>query len=91
MKVDVTAVGVDLVRMQCEVGVSEGASLVRVLVAVRVRMRPFGAVVRELLHPPEWWMHAYYNVPPGQSLTHARLVRHPRRVACWLALRALGL
>jgi hypothetical protein len=65
--------------------------IMRPLRSIVRRGRPLGAVVRELLRPPEWWMYAYYNVPLGQSLTHARLVRHPRRVACWLALRILGL
>jgi hypothetical protein len=52
--------------------------------------RPLASIFRELFDPPEWWMHAYYDVPPGQSLAHVRLVRHPWRVACWLGLRIVG-
>jgi hypothetical protein len=49
------------------------------------------AVLRELFRPPEWWMHAYYNVPYEASLARVRLFRHPARVARWLALRVAGL
>lgn len=47
-------------------------------------------VARELLHPPDWWMHAYYNVPMGQSLKTTQLVRHPLRLARSLGLRIAG-
>jgi hypothetical protein len=46
--------------------------------------------LNELFDPPEWWMHAYYNVPPDQPLTHVRLLRHPWQVARWLRLRLSG-
>jgi hypothetical protein len=45
---------------------------------------------QELFNPPEWWMHSYYNVPAAGSLNHARLLRHPWRVARWLGLRIAG-
>jgi len=47
-------------------------------------------MVRELLLPPAWWMHGYYNVRPGRSLLFARAVRHPTRMIRWLALRVGG-
>jgi len=37
-----------------------------------------------LLSPPDWWLHAFYNVPPGRSLVFTRVVRHPVRLAFWL-------
>ena len=55
------------------------------------RGRPPGDVVRELFEPPDWWMHAYYNVPMGQSLRRTYLLRHPWRVARWLHLRIAGI
>ena len=48
-------------------------------------------VMDELLNPPDWWLHAYYGVPPDRSLTAVRLGRHPWRVARWLGQRAAGL
>ena len=48
------------------------------------------AVLRELFHAPDWWMHAYYNVRPGSSLTWVRLFRHPWEVTRWLGLRLSG-
>ena len=56
---------------------------------VRRGRRP-RAIIRELFEPPDWWMHAYYNVPIGQSLTRTHLIRHPWRVARWLGLRVAG-
>jgi hypothetical protein len=48
------------------------------------------AVLRELFDAPEWWMHAYYNVQPGNSLTGVRLFRHPWQVLRWIGLRFSG-
>jgi hypothetical protein len=48
------------------------------------------AIARELFVAPMWWMHAYYNIPPGRSLCFARVVRHPARMIRWLALRVGG-
>jgi hypothetical protein len=48
------------------------------------------AALRELLNPPDWWLHAYYGVPPNEPLTGVRFSRHPRRVARWVRLRASG-
>lgn len=47
-------------------------------------------VLGELFSPPDWWLHAYYGVPPGRSLTGVRLGRHPCRVARWLGQRVSG-
>jgi hypothetical protein len=48
-------------------------------------------VLGELFRPPDWWMHAYYNVPYEASLAPVRTFRHPVRVARWFALRVAGL
>ena len=62
-------------------------------------MRPLRAILAggspatmlgELFAPPDWWLHAYYGVPPDRSLTGLRLSRHPWRVARWLRRRAWG-
>lgn len=37
-----------------------------------------------LLNPSDWWLHAFYNVPPGHSLATTRALRHPLRVMYWL-------
>lgn len=39
---------------------------------------------RELLTPPDWWLHAYYNVAPGRSLATTLWLRHPARISHWL-------
>jgi hypothetical protein len=67
---------------------------------VGAAIRPFRAVLsaghyglgglRELFDAPEWWMHVYYNVQPGNSLTRVRLFRHPWQVMRWLGLRFSG-
>lgn len=46
--------------------------------------------LRALLAPPPWWLHAYYGVPATGSLAPCRLVRHPARVAGWIARRLLA-
>ena len=60
----------------------------RPLRAILARDRKLSAAAHELFAPPDWWLHAYYGVPPGTSLTHVRLFRHPWRVARWLGRRA---
>jgi Uncharacterised nucleotidyltransferase len=52
--------------------------------------RPSTKALDELFSPPDWWLHAYYGVPPDRSLTGVRVGRHPWRVARWLGLRASG-
>jgi hypothetical protein len=62
----------------------------RPLRSILERGGPPRDIVRELFEPPDWWMHAYYNVPPGRSLTRTQLFDHPWRVAQWLRLRVAG-
>lgn len=38
----------------------------------------------KILNPSDWWLRAFYNVPPGRPLAATRLVRHPARVLYWL-------
>jgi len=62
---------------------------IRPLRAILARRQP-AAVLSELFNPADWWLHAYYGVPTGRTLTAVRLGRHPWRVARWLGLRAAG-
>jgi hypothetical protein len=64
--------------------------MMRPLRAILTPGRSIAPVLRELFNPPDWWMHAFYNVPPEASLARVRTFRHPARVARWLALRAVG-
>lgn len=48
----------------------------------RLRRHPNWAA--KLLNPSDWWLRAFYNVPPGRSLLFAKTVYHPGRVAYWL-------
>lgn len=43
--------------------------------------------LQQLLLPSDWWLFVYYNVHPDASLVWIKLVRHPLRVANWLARR----
>ena len=63
---------------------------VRPLRSVLMEGQPPRAIVQELFNPPDWWMHAYYNVPVGRSLAPVRVFRHPWQLARWFALRAVG-
>ena len=63
----------------------------RPLRSIMGERRPVTAIAFELFNPPDWWMHAYYKVPTGQSLTTAHFLRHPSRVAHWFAQRIAGL
>jgi hypothetical protein len=45
--------------------------------------------VARLLDPSDWWLRAFYNVPPGRSLIYTKTIRHPVRVLFWL-WRRLG-
>jgi len=66
--------------------VGEAIRPLRAILAGRQPTRVLG----ELFSPPDWWLHAYYGVPPDRSLTGVRLGRHPWRVARWLGQRASG-
>ena len=61
---------------------------------VGVGMIPLSRLRREthraakLLNPSDWWLRAFYNVPPGRSLVYTKTLRHPARVLFWLWRRA---
>ena len=55
------------------------------------RHRPVFEILRELLRPPPWWLHAHYGIPPERSLRWCRRVTHPLRVASWLRRRLTAL
>ena len=40
--------------------------------------------LKQLLWPPQWWTHVFYNVPPEKSLLFVRIVKHPVLVMNWL-------
>ncbi len=42
---------------------------------------------RYLLNPPQWWLHGFYNISPGNSITFTRLFKHPKTVVKWLFRR----
>jgi len=64
--------------------------IVRPLRSVLMEGQPLRAIFQELFNPPDWWMHAFYNVPPDRSLTPVRVFRHPWQLARWFALRVAG-
>ena len=43
-----------------------------------------------LFLPSRWWMHLYYGINPGKSLTMTHLVRHPLRMLQWVYRRFLA-
>lgn len=53
------------------------------------RLRHGQRRIARLLNPSDWWLRAFYNVPPHRSLLYTKTVRHPARVAFWL-WRRLG-
>lgn len=55
---------------------------------VPLRGRGVGASLRRLLYPSEWWMRAYYAVPPGRGLGSVRWTRHAPRLVYWVLRRA---
>ena len=64
--------------------------VMRPLRSVLMRGLPLHDVLGELFNPPDWWMHAFYNVPLDRSLTPVRVFRHPWQLARWFALRVAG-
>ncbi len=64
--------------------------IVRPLRSVLMEGQPLRAILQELFNPPDWWMHAFYNVPTDRSLTPVRVFRHPWQLARWFALRVAG-
>ena len=53
------------------------------LSTMRVSRNRAGKVASELLYPSEWWMRAYYGLPPGRPLFLTRWGRHIWRLAYW--------
>ena len=64
--------------------------IVRPLRSVLMEGQPPAAIFQELFNPPDWWMHAFYNVPTDRSLIPVRVFRHPWQLARWFALRVAG-
>jgi hypothetical protein len=69
---------------------ARAGEMMRPLRSILAPGRSIATVIHELFGPPEWWMHAYYNVPYEASLARVRVFRHPARVARWFALRVAG-
>jgi hypothetical protein len=46
--------------------------------------------VGALLHPSDWWMHAYYGVPAGRSLAWTRWSRHAPQIVRWILRRVVA-
>ncbi len=65
-------------------GVGQGLAPLSLLFA---RRSTLWRGTRQLLAPPDWWLHVYYAVPPEYSVAPARWVRHPHRVVYWLVRR----
>jgi hypothetical protein len=45
------------------------------------------ATMKALFDPPAFWLHGFYGVPIGRSLSYCRAVRHPATLARWLSHR----
>ena len=43
-----------------------------------------------VFNPPTWWLHGFYGIAPGKSLLTCQTIRHPARVARWLAQRLMS-
>jgi hypothetical protein len=71
-------------RVPC--GVGEGFAPLSTI----ARRTGVGGAFGDLLYPPEWWMRAYYGVPPHRPLFPVRWSRHLRRLASWGMRRALA-
>ncbi len=52
--------------------------------------RPWPTIFKELFQPSPWWKHAYYGIPPENSLGRCHWLTHPLMVGRWLSLRALS-
>lgn len=52
--------------------------------------RPWSTIFKELFQPSPWWKHAYYGIPPEDSLGRCHWLIHPLMVSRWLSLRALS-
>jgi hypothetical protein len=79
------------VPVACQAPSYPSGHVVRPLRSIFERGRSVRDITSELLVPPAWWMHAYYNVAPDEALTRARVLRHPKTVLGWLGLRLRGI
>ncbi len=52
--------------------------------------RPWSTLFKELFLPSPWWKHAYYGIPPEDSLGRCHWLTHPLMVGRWLSLRAFS-
>ncbi len=66
-----------------------GAGMLPLSRILRAR-KPKLQKARELLYPSDWWLHAFYNVPPDHSLWPTRWFRHPLKIMRWLWRRFLA-
>lgn len=79
----------DLRDLACE-PVPAGVGLGMVPLSEIAAMDGLPAKLAALFNPPAWWLHGFYAVPPERSLLLCRTIRHPARVARWLARRLLA-
>ncbi len=48
------------------------------------------AKLRSLFLPSDWWLHLFYGVPPGKSLTRVKLLRHPVALVVLISKRIIS-
>ncbi|MEM7195508.1 MAG: nucleotidyltransferase family protein [Pseudomonadota bacterium] len=46
--------------------------------------------ISEILNPPDWWLHVFYNVAPENKITMTRQVTHPLQVMRWIWRRIVA-
>lgn len=51
---------------------------------------PLSAKGRALLLPPDWWLHLFYDVPPGRSLFFVKWWRHPAALVPFFGRRIVS-
>ena len=71
----------------CPRGVGEGYPPLRNTLSSG---NPWHDKLRRLMTAPDWWLHCFYNVPPGNSLFTTRTVRHPVNVLRWIWRRSVA-
>lgn len=60
------------------------------LTSILMNKKPMQQRLNQLFLPSDWWLYVYYNVHPDASLLWIKLIRHPLRVAKWLARRVIS-